>query len=922
MGYISQPQAQANQFMKILKIAFTLLIVSIFYLPAAAQNDVSVLNRIMDKTAKLYNAYPIEKVYLHFDKPYYAVGDTIWFKAYLTIDHHQPSLLSKIIYVDIFAPHDSLVQSLKLQVKNGVAWSSVALSSNNYKKGNYRVIAYTNWMNNYDPGYFFNKNITIGDAINNNISTQISLKSSGEARNAKIAAGISYKDDEGNPFVDKKVNWAVQKEDETIIKGKGVTDKNGFISISFTNIKNYTLDSATMVTIIDAGNRKQITSLFPLKSIARPNDIQFFPEGGQLLVGLRTKIAFKAVKPNGLGIDVKGTITDNDNNVVAEFTSSHLGMGVFVLTPADGKTYTAKVTFADGSTATPSLPKIQTGGIVLGLDNTEPDVLRLKLQTDASFFKAYEGKTFYILGKSGGVICYGAQTQLHDLVYSAAIPKSKFPTGIVQVTLFSDEGEPLSERIAFVQHNDMLNISLASDKPSYTTRQKVRLDLTAKNNELPVEGNFSIAVIDDSKVPFDENAETTILTNLLLTSDIKGYIEKPTYYFNHPDEKTAADLDVLLQTQGYRRFSYEGIMNNKFPAITYAPEMGIDIAGTLRGSNGIPTKNGNVRLLISDKNYSENAITDADGRFKFSHLVFSDSSKVVVSARNNPRSGDLVVTIDGNPYQKIGPNFNTADEILNIDSALSAYLKNSKAKFNSTHTLKEVVIKDTRIVKTVSHRDFGSLASLSSEPDRLIPGSSLKGCPMVLNCIGSLATGMTFDQNNFYVTRDYNQGKRIPAQIFLRGTPVDAGTLTTVNADDIESVEIFTKDELGLINSAYGTNGAIVVNMKKMPETKKISLQELRDLMPQKNEITFTPKGYAAVRTFYLPRYTGPKTSQTTITDTRSTIYWNPNITTDKTGTASFEYFNADGKGTYRAIIEGIDKDGNIGRQVLRYLVK
>ncbi len=150
--------------MRFLKIAITLLTVLICYLPVSAQNDISVLNRIMAKTAKLYNNYPIEKVYIHFDKPYYSVGDTIWFKAYLTVDRHQPSPLSKIINVAILGPRDSLVQSLKLQVKNSVAWSSIALSQYNYKKGNYRVVAYTNWMNNSDLGYFFNKTITIGDA--------------------------------------------------------------------------------------------------------------------------------------------------------------------------------------------------------------------------------------------------------------------------------------------------------------------------------------------------------------------------------------------------------------------------------------------------------------------------------------------------------------------------------------------------------------------------------------------------------------------------------------------------------------------------------------------------------------------------------------------------------------------------------------
>jgi hypothetical protein len=226
--------------MKLLKILFTQsLFIIIFYLPASAQNDNSVLTRIMAKTAKIYDNYPIEKVYLHFDKPYYALGDTVWLKAYLTIDHHQPSTLSKIIYVDVLGPRDSLIQSLKLHVKNSVAWSQIVLSQFVFKKGNYRVVAYTNWMNNAGPAYFFNKNITIGDIINNNnLSTQISLKSAIVNKQPKVYAGIFYKDDEGNPYGDKKVSWTVLKDGESIAKGKAVTDKNGFADISFINLKN------------------------------------------------------------------------------------------------------------------------------------------------------------------------------------------------------------------------------------------------------------------------------------------------------------------------------------------------------------------------------------------------------------------------------------------------------------------------------------------------------------------------------------------------------------------------------------------------------------------------------------------------------------------------------------------------------------
>ena len=376
-----------------------------------------------------------------------------------------------------------------------------------------------------------------------------------------------------------------------------------------------------------------------------------------------------------------------------------------------------------------------------------------------------------------------------------------------------------------------------------------------------------------------------------------------------------------MLTQGYRRFSYDNIISGKFPSISYIPEAGIDITGTLRASNGIPVKGGNVRLLIADKNYSENAVTDADGRFSFSHLVFSDSTKVNISARNNPRSSDLVLTVGGETYQKVPVNYEAPDEIINIDSVLSSYLQNSKVQYANKHILKEVVIKDTKIVQMASHKDYGSLNSLSNDPDHVIPAAQLRDCPDLLGCLTTLASGMTFDNGNFYVTRDYNQGQRIPAQIFLRGAPVDINALSSINPKEIESVEIFTKDELGLINNAYGTDGVLVINMHKV-ESTKISLQQLKDMIPQKNEITFTPKGYAVTRVFYMPRYEGPVKMQTTRTDTRSTIYWNPDLVTDKTGVANVEFYNADGRGTYRVIIEGFDKDGDLGRQVYRYTVQ
>ena len=139
-----------------------------------------------------------------------------------------------------------------------------------------------------------------------------------------------------------------------------------------------------------------------------------------------------------------------------------------------------------------------------------------------------------------------------NAVTTASIASNKFPTGIAQFTLMTLSGQPVSERIAFIRHQDQLGITINSDKKSYGIRQRVQLDVLTKNNQAPAGADLSISVVDESKVPSDENSETTILSTLLLTSDLQGYIENPNYYFNQITEKKMSDLDLLMLTQGYR----------------------------------------------------------------------------------------------------------------------------------------------------------------------------------------------------------------------------------------------------------------------------------------------------------------------------------------------------------------------------------
>ena len=180
--------------------------------------------------------------------------------------------------------------------------------------------------------------------------------------------------------------------------------------------------------------------------------------------------------------------------------------------------------------------------------------------------------------------------------------------------------------------------------------------------------------------------------------------------------------------------------------------------------------------------------------------------------------------------------------------------------------------------------------------------------------------GMTFDTDRFYVTRTYNQGNRVPAQVFINGTAVDLVSVGSIMPRDVESVEIFTQDQLGVVFKNYSANGVIVINTKKV-EKSNMSLADLKKMMPQNNMLKFFAQGYTKSKEFYSPKYQ-TQTSSYTGNDLRTTIYWNPKIITNAAGDTVVEFYNSDGKGTYRAVVEGVDVNGNVGRFVYRYTVK
>ncbi|RYY31733.1 MAG: TonB-dependent receptor, partial [Sphingobacteriaceae bacterium] len=213
--------------------------------------DDDPITKIATQLDKWLNDYPPEKVYLHLDKPYYAVGEDIWFKAYVTVSNeHRLSALSGILNVELINENDSIKQSIKIPLSGGLGAGDFALADT-LQEGNYRIRAFTNWMRNAGEDYFFDKTITIVNAISNKVFVKADYSYSTQNGVQKVRPIINYTDIDGEPYANKEVSYKVETDTRTIVKGKGITDAKGDLAISFDNTMPAVFKSGRLVTIIN-----------------------------------------------------------------------------------------------------------------------------------------------------------------------------------------------------------------------------------------------------------------------------------------------------------------------------------------------------------------------------------------------------------------------------------------------------------------------------------------------------------------------------------------------------------------------------------------------------------------------------------------------------------------------------------------------
>lgn len=816
---------------------FTLVVLSTSGFNSFSQNKDKAIDKISIQFEKFNEIYPQEKVYLHFDKPFYIQGETIWYKAYLVnADGNTPSSLSKIIYVELFDNNGKIITHQTLYAEDGFAKGYFSLPES-LLQGNYLVKAYTNWMRNFSQEFFFTKEIQI------------------------------Y-----NP---KKV----------------------------------------------VGNSKVIPSeKVTVKKLANSNiDLQFFPEGGCLVSGLANKVAFKAINSSGKGIHVKGEITDQDSNVIIPFESIHLGMGAFMLKPEKGKTYFANLTSENVEKINYSLPTVLDEGLTMTVNNSSADSLKVSVWANETFLNDRSREVLLVI-RSAGKIYYTTNGDLqNESSFTTTFSKMNLPPGIAQLTLFNAAGNPECERLVFINRHHALQVKIKTDKKVYKPREKVLLDILATDfNENPVAGNFSIAVTDAGQVVDVEKYGDNILTNLLLTSGLKGNIEQPAYYFtkDKPDSKTA--LDYLMLTQGWRRFLWKEILNDKWPSINYDIEKSnlIRKGQLLDPSNDSPVLSTRVSFLLLNENEPYSRFTDENGFFKFYVNTNVGKESVFFDAIDTKGQHDklkILVNDDLSEYQYRGKK-----DILHKSTTIRRCLEKRRERaqiessFNYTaeNNLFYKTDPENDDLGTETISNFGT-ANHTIRLDEYNPFATMAEVFREIVTHVSLKYKKGGIKIRVY-SDELMQSFTYPPLFFINGIPTfNKSFALDLDPADVETIEVFKSSRKIRQFGFLGENGVVAVY------TKNGTLTSAE--MPKKNIIEF--QGCNNSREFYSPKYGNSSISNKNKPDLRSLIYWNPFLITDSEGRAAVSFYNTDNITTINATLEGISIDGIPGMADYEYKI-
>ncbi|RYU96613.1 TonB-dependent receptor [Emticicia agri] len=665
--------------------------------------------------------------------------------------------------------------------------------------------------------------------------------------------------------------------------------------------------------------------ILPVKFNAQEIDFQFFPEGGQIVEGLDNKIAFKATDKVGNGIDVSGVIISDKEDTVMVFGSEHLGMGVFNFKAVAGETYRAKIKYRNIFEKEVPFPAIEKEGFIMGVEGFV-DKKVIRLYVGHNYNKPKGSGDIVVVGQSQGRICYVARTPAHNKAMSVKIPRDKFPEGVAQFTAFDETGRPRCERLVYIYKEDYVNVSITSDKRTYLPKEEVKLEIEAKDMDgEPVAGNFSVVVSDGKQVLMPAHDEN-IMTYLLLSSDVKGKIEEPDYYFSQTKPEVRRHMDILMLTQGWRRFKWEDIMKPTLPEPVFALERGIGISGEItRPSGKLFEKPVNITFMLwlgEDDRQFGTGQADAEGRFSLQNLDFTGTGKILVQAVVGKLNRNTKIFINRPMAPKLQRNLLPFNPITFDENDLADYLKRTAddlaieklLRERRERMLQEVTIKAKR-EKEREDRVLYSHAtnSLKITPDMQVSGNVidlLRGRVPGVQVLGSAS-----DPTVIIRGISSMMGSTEPTYL-LDGMMVDKMTLLSIPVFDVDKIDVLKGADAAIYGSRGG-NGVISVLTKRGSPSN--------DGGPPQGIDVSDIYGYAVPKEFYSPNHAEASMEDFTANarpDYRSTIHWAPIVKTNAKGKAKLSFFNTNAETTVDIRLEGMALAGMPVRAKSSYLVK
>jgi hypothetical protein len=766
------------------------------------------VNQISDSFNKYRQAALQEKVFVHTDKSGYLTGEILWFKVY-TVDatYHKPLGLSKVVYVDVLDNNQNAIIQTKIAMKNGLGSGSVYIpvSAGN---GNYKLRAYTNWMKNFSPDYYFERNITII-----------------------------------NPVKSPEI---------------------------------------------------------PAKTQAADYDAQFFPEGGNLVAGISSKVAFKVTGSNGLGLnEFTGFVVNQKKDTVASFHPMKFGIGSFLFTPVAGDVYKAVIKTGNNISVTKELPAVNSRGYVMAVKDAGSQI---EVTVKSAGVDVGE---LYLFAHTRQLVKAATAMSFSNSTASFMIDKAKLGEGVSQLTIFNSARQPVCERLYFKRPKQNLIIDATADQAFYAHRKKVSIDIGAKDFSGQVKpANLSMSVY---KVDSLQNLDAgEIFSYLWLKSDLRGNIESPGYYLKNTGPEADAALDNLMLSQGWRRYQWDNVFAGKQASFSYLPEYnGHLVTGKITNAQtSIATKDIVAYLSVPGKRVQLYAAkSDTAGRLIFNTSQLYGPGEIVAQT-NSERD--------------------TAYHIDILSPFSEQYSKYAQPRFSLTKDMQKA-IEEGSIATQVQNIYAGNKTKHFYEP--AVDSSGFYATPYKTYLLDNYTRFTTMEEvlreyvKEVWVNRSQKRYhiKVLNGEGFLDGDPlVMLDDVPVFNIDKVMAIDPLKVRKLEDVPYRYYWGPSVYEGVLSFTTYKG----DLGGVEMDPKAVVLDYEGMQLQREFYSPVYDTEEAAKTRMPDFRSLLYWAPDINISAGGKSQLSFYTSDQAGKYIGIVQGITAEGDAASQYFSFDVR